>query len=103
LCTKPTSYALKALCGLRVRSAGGSRLRPSALRMRQEVGEDEGEVVEREAGGAAQGADDGTLLLTRLPGQLMGARRAILAVGGAALAPLTDGLGGDAVGAPPTP
>ena len=34
-----------------------------AVEMRQEVRDHEGEVVEREAGGAAQGADDGALLL----------------------------------------
>src|SRR3954447_11156678 len=67
--------------------------------MRQEVREDEGEIVEREAGGAAQGADDGALLLARLPGQLVRTRRAVLAVGGTALAPLADGLGGHTVAA----
>ena len=41
------------------------------VQMRQEVRENEGEIVEREAGGAAQGADDGALLLARLPGQLV--------------------------------
>jgi hypothetical protein len=39
------------------------------VQVRQKVREDEGEVVERKAGGAVLGANDGTLLLTRLPGQ----------------------------------
>src|SRR4051794_10395228 len=52
------------------------------VQVRQDMREDEGEVVEREASGAAQRADDGTLFLTGLPGQLVGSRRAVLAVGG---------------------
>lgn len=39
-----------------------------AIEMRQEVADDEGEVVEREVGGASKGADDGALSLRR-PGQ----------------------------------
>src|SRR5829696_8269018 len=65
--------------------------------MRQEMGDDEGEVVEREPGGMAQRTDDGALLLTGLPRQRVGPGRAVLAVGGPALAPLADGLGRDAV------
>jgi hypothetical protein len=68
-----------------------------AVEVRQEVGDDEGELVEREAGGAAQRADHGALLLARLPGQLARAAGAVLALGRAALAPLADGLGADAV------
>jgi len=67
------------------------------VQMRQEMGDDEGEVVEREAGGAAQRTDDGALLLTGLPRQPVGPGRAVLAVSGSALAPLADGLGRDAV------
>ena len=37
-----------------------------AVEMRQEVRDDEGEIVERKAGGLAQGADDGPLLLAWL-------------------------------------
>src|SRR3712207_4200695 len=40
-----------------------------AVQVRQEVGDDEGEVVEREAGGPAKRADHGPLLLRGLPGQ----------------------------------
>jgi hypothetical protein len=67
------------------------------VEMRQEVRDDEGKVVEREAGGAAKGADDGAFLYVRLPGHLVRPCRAVLAVGGAALAPLADCLGRDAV------
>ena len=67
------------------------------VQVRQEVGDDEGEIVEREACRAAQGTDDGAFLLACLSGQLVRPGRAILAVGGAALAPLADGLGADAI------
>lgn len=40
-----------------------------AVEMRQEVGEDEGQVIERNAGGTPQLADDRPLLFGRLPGQ----------------------------------
>src|SRR4051794_7019586 len=53
--------------------------------------------AEREPGGMAQRTDDGALLLTGLPRQRVGPGRAVLAVGGPALAPLADGLGRDAV------
>jgi len=68
-----------------------------AAEVGQEVGDDEGEVVEREAGGAAQLAHDRPLLLARLPGQLARPAGAVAAVGRPALAPLADGLGADAV------
>ena len=68
-----------------------------AVEMRQEVAQDEREVVEREVGGPAQGADDRTLLLAGLPGQPVRPGGAVQAVGGAALAPLAHGLGADAV------
>ena len=66
------------------------------VQMRQEVGDHEGEVVEREAGRAAQGAHDRPLLLAGLPGQLVRPAGAVPAIGGPALAPLADGLGADA-------
>src|SRR4051794_8490070 len=65
--------------------------------VRQEVPDHEGEVVEREAGRAAQRAHHGALLLARLPGQLVRTRGTVEAVPGPALAPLADGLGADAV------
>ncbi len=68
-----------------------------AAQVRQEVGDDEGEVVEREAGRPAQGANDGALLLARLPGQLVRTSGAVEAVPGPALAPLADGPGADPV------
>ena len=67
------------------------------VEVRQEVADHEGEVVEREAGGAAQRAHHGALLLARLPGQLVRAAGAVPALGRPALAPLADGLGADAV------
>lgn len=70
-----------------------------AVEVRQEVAHHESEVVEREVGGPSQGADHGALLLTRLPGQPVRTGRAVQAVGGAAFAPLADGLGADAVAA----
>ena len=68
-----------------------------AVQMRQEVRDDKGEVIEGEAGGAPQGADDGPFLLARLPGQLVRSGRAVLTVLRSALAPLADGLGGNTV------
>ncbi len=81
---------------------GRLRLGPSARRRRQtlsrlrwgqEVGDHEGEVVEGEVGGPAQGADHGALLLGGLPGQPVRPCGAVQAVRRAALAPLADGLG----------
>jgi hypothetical protein len=68
-----------------------------SVQVRQEVGDHKGEVVQREACRAAKRTDDGPFLLARLPGQRVRASRAILAVGGAALAPLADGLRGHPV------
>src|SRR3954454_14479273 len=68
-----------------------------AAEVREEVAHHEGEVVEREAGRAAQGAHHRPLLLARLPRQLVRAAGAVPAVGRAALAPLANGLGTDAV------
>lgn len=70
-----------------------------AVEVGQGVGDHEGEVIEGKAGGTTQGANDGALLLAGLPGQGMRPGRAVLAVLGPALAPLADGLGGDAVAA----
>src|SRR4051812_37105595 len=64
---------------------------------RAAVGDHEGEVVQREAGGATQRADHGALLLACLPGPLWRAAGAVPALGQPALAPLADGFGGDAV------
>jgi len=69
------------------------------VEVRQEVAHHEGEVVEREACGAAQRAHDGAFLIASFPRQLLRPGRAVLAVGGTALAPFADGLGGDAVAA----
>src|ERR1700752_940454 len=68
-----------------------------AIEVRQEVRDDEGEVIEREVGGAAQGADNGPFLFAGLPWQPMGACRVVQAVRRAPLAPLAHGLGADAV------
>jgi hypothetical protein len=69
----------------------------ATLEVRQEMRDDEGEVVEREAGGLAQLADHRALLLGRDPGQLVRPGGAVLAGIDPALAPLADGLGADAV------
>ena len=65
------------------------------VQVRQEVLEREGQVVEGEAGGAADRADDGALFLGRPPGQLARPGGMVEAVFRAALAPLADGLGAD--------
>ncbi len=67
------------------------------VEVRQEVGDDEGEIIEREVGGAPQAADDGTLFFGGLPRELVRTGRAIEAIRGASLAPLAHGLGADAV------
>jgi hypothetical protein len=64
--------------------------------MGQEVADHEGKVVEREAGGATQLADDGALLFAGLPGQFVGPGRTVKTVAGPALAPLANGLSTDA-------
>ena len=51
-----------------------------AVEMRQEVRDDEGQIIEGKAGGLAQGADDGALFLGGLPGQLMRPTAVILTV-----------------------
>src|SRR5215213_11460895 len=62
--------------------------------MRQEVGDHKGEVIQRKARRATQGAHNGPLLLGCFPGQLMWAAGAVLTVHRTALAPLADRLGG---------
>src|SRR5215213_3099281 len=64
-----------------------------AVEMRQEVRDDEGQIIEGEAGGQAQGTDDGTLFLGGFPGQLVRPAGVVRAVLGPAFAPLADGLG----------
>ena len=67
-----------------------------AVEMRQEVRDHEGEVIERKAGGLAQGTDDRPLFLCGFPGQLVRPAGVVLAVLSSALAPLADGLGAHA-------
>jgi hypothetical protein len=64
-----------------------------AVEVGQEVGDHEGEVVQREAGRTPQRTDNGPLFFRCVPGQLMRAAGAVLAIGCTALAPLADGLG----------
>src|SRR5690348_12244144 len=68
-----------------------------AVEMRQEMCNDKGQVIEREVGDPAQHADNGALRLGCLPGQLVRPRRMVQAVCRTPLAPLADGLGGDAI------
>src|ERR1700759_1636694 len=68
-----------------------------AVEMRQEMGDDKCQVIEGEVGDPAQHADNGALLLGGLPGQLVRSRRVVQAVFRTPLAPLADGLGGDAI------
>ena len=63
----------------------------------QEVGDHKGEIIQRKASRAAQGADDGALFLTGFPGQLVRPSRAVLAGVRSALAPLADGFRRDAI------
>ena len=51
-----------------------------AVEMRQEVRDDEGQIVEGKAGGLAQSADDRTFLLGGFPGQLVRPAAMVLAV-----------------------
>ena len=67
------------------------------VQVRQEVADDEGQCVEGKAGGAAERADDGALLIAGAPSEFVGTRRAILTRIGTAFAPFADGLGGHAV------
>jgi hypothetical protein len=57
----------------------------------------EGEVIEGEVGGPAQGADHGTLLVCGLPGQRVWPGGVVEAVSWPSLAPFADGLAADAV------
>ena len=54
--------------------------------MRQEVANNKGKVVGREVGCAAQGADDGSLLFSGSPRQLIRTGGAVEAIGDTALA-----------------
>jgi hypothetical protein len=63
----------------------------------QEMADDEGQRVEGKAGGAAERAHDGALLVTGAARKLMGPRRTVLAGIRATLAPFANGLGGDAI------
>jgi SRSO17 transposase len=65
------------------------------IEMRQEMRDHEGQVIEGEAGGAAQRTDDGALLVRGLPGQLVRPAGAVLAVPNSALAPFAHRLGTD--------
>ena len=51
-----------------------------AVEMRQEVRDDEGQIIERKAGRAAQSTDDGPLFLRGFPGQLVRPAAVVLAV-----------------------
>ncbi len=68
-----------------------------AIEMWQEVGDDEGEIVEREVGGTPQATNDGALLFGGFPRELMRTGRSVETICGASLAPLAHGLGADAV------
>jgi hypothetical protein len=65
--------------------------------MRQEVLDDEGQVVEGEVGTLAQRADHRALLGGGLPRQAVRLGGAIQAVSNPSLAPLADGLGANTV------
>src|SRR5689334_23586249 len=67
-----------------------------AVEMGQEMCNDKRQVIEREVGDPTQRADNGTLRLRCLPGHLVRPRRMVQAVCRTPLAPLADGLGGDA-------
>ena len=67
-----------------------------AVEMRQEVRDDEGQIIERKAGGLAQSTDDRPLFLRGFPGQLVRPAAMVLAVLHPAFAPLADGLGAHA-------
>ena len=68
-----------------------------AVEVWEEVGDDEGEVVEGEVGGPTQGADNGSFLLGCPPGKRVRSGGVVKAVVWAAFAPLANGLGADAV------
>jgi hypothetical protein len=65
--------------------------------VRQEVADDKGQVIEREVGGATQGADKGAFLFGGLPRQPVGPRGVVKAIRDAAFAPFADGFGADAI------
>ena len=68
-----------------------------AIEVRQEMGDDEGGVVEWEVGGAPQAADDGASFFSGFPRELVWAGGVVKAIRGASLAPFAHGLGADAV------
>src|SRR4051812_17742406 len=92
-CTKPSSYSLNFAAARGLEDA----VDVVPVEVRQDVADHEGEVIQREAGGATQRADHKALLLARLPGQLMRATGAVPALRRPAFAPLADSLGADAV------
>ena len=68
-----------------------------AIKVRQEVTDNKGRVVEWEVGGSPHSTNDGPLFLGCLPRPLVRASGGIEAIRNAALAPLAHGLGADAV------
>src|SRR5215217_2905678 len=68
-----------------------------AVEMRQEMGDDKGQLIEGEVGDPTQRADNGPLCLGGLPGQAVWPGGVVQAIGCTAPAPLADGLGGHAV------
>jgi len=56
-----------------------------AIEMRQEMADDEGQVVEGEVAKPTERADNGALFVTRLPGQVVWPGGMVQAVGSAAL------------------
>src|SRR5215213_4192264 len=59
-----------------------------AVEMRQEMGDDEGQLIEGEVGDPAQRADNGPLVLRCLPRQAVWPGRVVQAIGCTAPAPL---------------
>ena len=67
----------------------------SRLRWGQDLADGKGQVVEGEVDGPPQRTNHGALLLSGLPGQLVGLGGVAEAILRSALAPLADGLGAD--------
>src|SRR5829696_4859269 len=65
-----------------------------AVEVGQEVGDHKGQVIQRKAGGATQGTDNGALLFRGFPGQLVRAAGVVLAVGSPAIAQSRPGRPG---------
>ena len=98
------------VAALRARAAGGPRTRSGHGHLADEaiemfevalvaraLADDKGQVIEGEVGDATQRADNGALLLSCLLGQLVRPGRVVQAVCRTPLAPLANGLGGDAI------